>query len=247
VSLCSNKRDDGRRIDNGQSTIDNRAMNTGPVVVLDYDAGNLRSVARALTHVGAEPVVSADPDDISRAGALVLPGVGAAADTMFKLAERKLIEPVREYIAQGRPFLGVCMGLHALLDRSDEGGGQECLGVLPGEAKLFESGPGMKVPHMGWNTVEWLRPHPVTEGIDSGSYFYFVHSYYPTTREPALALGQTEYGVTFPSVLARGYVVATQFHPEKSGKDGLRLYRNFVDWARTGVPEPELVPAGSAG
>ena len=215
--------------------------NTGPVVVIDYDAGNLRSVARALQHVGADPVVSADPDDILSAGALVLPGVGAAADTMYKLTERNLVEPVREYIAQGRPFLGVCMGLHALLDRSDEGGGQECLGVLPGEAKLFERQEGMKVPHMGWNTVRWLRAHPVTEGIETESYFYFVHSYHPTTRVPELALGETDYGVTFPSVLASGYVVATQFHPEKSGADGLRLYRNFVDWARSGAPEPDVL------
>ncbi len=221
-------------------------MNTGPVVVLDYDAGNLRSVARALTHVGAEPMVSADPADIMKAGAVVLPGVGAAADTMYKLAERNLIEPVREYIAQGRPFLGVCMGLHALLEHSDEGGGQDCLGVLPGEAKLFEGGPGMKVPHMGWNTVDWVRPHPVTEGIPSGSFFYFVHSYYPTTQDASLGLGETEYGVRFPSVLARGYVVATQFHAEKSGKDGLRLYRNFVDWARSGVAEPVLEPVSQA-
>ena len=191
--------------------------NSGPVVVIDYDAGNLRSVARALAHVGAEPVVSADPDDILGAGAVVLPGVGAAADTMYKLSERNLVDPVREYI------------------------GQECLGVLPGEAKLFERRDGMKVPHMGWNTVRWLRPHPVTEGIDTESYFYFVHSYHPTTRVPELALGETEYGVAFPSVLASGYVVATQFHPEKSGADGLRLYRNFVDWARSGEPEPELL------
>lgn len=218
-------------------------MTTGPVVVVDYDAGNLRSVARALAHVGADPVVSADPDDILTAGAVVLPGVGAAADTMFKLADRNLIEPIHEYIAAGRPFLGVCMGLHALLRRSEEGGGQDCLGVLDGDARLFPGGPGLKVPHMGWNTVEWLREHPFTEGVPSGSYFYFVHSYYPQSEEPGLALGETEYGVRFPSVLASGYVVATQFHPEKSGRDGLRLYRNFVDWARTGEPVP--VPAAT--
>ena len=217
-------------------------MNTGPVVVVDYDAGNLRSVARALTHVGADPVVSADPDDILNAGAVVLPGVGAAADTMFKLGERRLVEPIKEYLAANRPFLGVCMGLHALLLRSEEGGGQDCLGVLDGDARLFPAGAGLKVPHMGWNTVEWLREHPITEGVPNGSYFYFVHSYYPHSDAPGLALGETEYGVVFPSVLASGYVVATQFHPEKSGRDGLRVYRNFVDWARSG----ESVPLPSA-
>jgi glutamine amidotransferase len=220
-------------------------VNHGAVVVIDYDAGNLRSVARALAHVGADPVVSADPDDILKAGALVLPGVGAAADTMFKLAERRLIEPVTQYIAEGRPFLGVCMGLQALLRRSEEGD-TTCLGILPGEVRLFPREPGLKVPHMGWNTVEWVREHPVTKGIPSGSFFYFVHSYYPSTEEESLVLGETEYGVRFPSVMARGYVVATQCHPEKSGLDGLRLYRNFVDWARDGEPVPEPQTAASA-
>lgn len=219
-------------------------MNSGPVVVIDYDAGNLRSVARALEHVGAEPMVTADPGDIERAGAIVLPGVGAAADTMFKLRERKLVEPLLEYIAADRPFLGVCMGMQALLERSEEGD-TECLGVLHGEVRRFLPGTGLKVPHMGWNTVEWVRPHPVTEGVPGGSYFYFVHSYHPTTPEADLVLGETEYGVTFPSVLARGYLVATQFHPEKSGERGLLIYKNFVDWARTGNPEPALAPATS--
>jgi glutamine amidotransferase len=212
-------------------------VNTGRVVVVDYDAGNLRSVARALAHVGADPIVSADPDDILNAGAVVLPGVGAAADTMFKLQERNLVDPLLEYIAADRPFLGVCMGLQALLRHSEEND-TSCLGALPGEVKRFPAGQGLKVPHMGWNTVDWLRPHPVTEGIESGSYFYFVHSYYPTCDEPALALGETEYGVRFQSVFASGYLVATQCHPEKSGTDGLRLYRNFVDWARDGEPVP---------
>lgn len=217
-------------------------MNNGPVIVVDYDAGNLRSVARALEHVGAQPLVSADSADIARAGAVVLPGVGAAADTMFKLRDRGLVEPIREYIAEGRPFLGVCMGLQALLERSEEGD-TECLGVLPGEVRQFIAAEGRKVPHMGWNTVEWLRPHPFTEDVPSGSYFYFVHSYHPATDARELVLGETEYGVRFPSVLASGYLVATQFHPEKSGERGLRLYRNFVDWARSGVPEPSLAPA----
>ena len=217
-------------------------MTHGPVVVIDYDAGNLRSVSRALGHVGAEPVVSADPADIDRAGALVLPGVGAAADTMAKLSERGLVEPILEYIAADRPFLGVCMGMQALLLRSEEGD-TPCLGVLPGEVRRFEPSPDRKVPHMGWNTVEWLREHPVVEGVPSGSYFYFVHSYHPTVSDASLALGETEYGVRFPSVLARGHLVATQFHPEKSGELGLRIYRNFVEWARRLSTASSPVPA----
>ncbi len=207
----------------------------GPIVVIDYGAGNLRSVARALAHVDVAPVVSADPDDIERAGGLILPGVGAAADTMRNLNERNLVAPILRYIGQRRPFLGVCMGLQALFESSDEGGGQQCLGVLPGVVRRFPVDRGLKVPHMGWNTVEWVRGHPVTEGIESGSAFYFVHSFYPETPDGGLALGTTEYGVRFPSIVARGNVVATQFHPEKSSDDGLRLYANFVRWARSGA------------
>ncbi|HMO96116.1 MAG TPA: imidazole glycerol phosphate synthase subunit HisH [Tepidiformaceae bacterium] len=201
----------------------------GPVVVIDYDAGNLRSVARALVHVGANPRVSADASDIDRAGALVLPGVGAAADTMKNLRDRNLVEPIREYVAAGRPFLGVCMGLQALLAYSEEGGREECLGIVPGAVRRFPAEAGLKVPHMGWNTVDWLREHPVTAGIPSGSYFYFVHGYYPTVDDMGAALGETEYAVRFPSMIGSGYLVATQFHPEKSGEDGLRLYANFIE------------------
>lgn len=203
-----------------------------PIVVIDYGAGNLRSVARAISHVDAPPVVSADPDDIDRAGGIVLPGVGAAADTMSNLIDRNLVDPLREYIEAGRPFLGVCMGLQALFDRSDEGGGQECLGVLPGVVRQFEPGE-RKVPHMGWNTVDWKREHPVVEAIPGGSYFYFVHSFYPDPSHGETVLGVTEYGLEFASVVARDNVVATQFHPEKSGDTGLRLYANFVRWARS--------------
>jgi glutamine amidotransferase len=203
-----------------------------PIVVVDYGAGNLRSVARALAHVDEAPVVSADPSDIDRAAGVVLPGVGAAADTMDNLRARRLVAPITEYIAAGRPFLGVCMGLQALFDWSEEGDGQDCLGILPGTIRRFPHDSGLKVPHMGWNTVDWVRDHPLVEGIPSGSYFYFVHSFYPETGDPGLALGMTEYGVRFPSVVARDNVVATQFHPEKSGDHGLRLYANFVRWAR---------------
>ena len=218
----------------------------GPIVVIDYGAGNLRSVARALARVDTAPVVSADPSDIDRAGGVVLPGVGAAADTMSNLISRNLVEPLRSYIAAGRPFLGVCMGLQALFDWSEEGGGQDCMGVLPGEIRRFPVGEGRKVPHMGWNTVEWVREHPVVEGIPSGSAFYFVHSFYPALTDESLRLGLTDYGVTFPSVVARSNVVATQFHPEKSSDHGLQLYQNFVRWARAGagVTEATAFPGG---
>jgi glutamine amidotransferase len=199
-------------------------------VIVDYDAGNLRSVARAVEYAGVEPVVSADPAAIDRADALILPGVGAAADTMSNLRSRGLVEPLLEYIRGGRPFLGVCMGLQALFDWSEEGGGQDCLGVIPGSVRRFST-DGRKVPHMGWNTVEWIRDHPITAGIPSGSSFYFVHSFYPTPADESSWLGVTEYGERFPSVVAVGNVVATQFHPEKSSHHGLAFYRNFLAWA----------------
>ncbi len=207
-------------------------MPADPVlVVVDYDAGNLRSVERALAHVGIDATISAYPEDLARASGAILPGVGAASDTMTKLRERGLTEPLHAYIASGRPFLGVCMGLQALLDRSGEGGGQECLGVLAGEVRHFGF-DHLKVPHMGWNQVEWVRDHRIAAGIPSGSYFYFVHSFYPAPADPSLALGETVYGLPFPSVLAQENVVATQFHPEKSGAAGLALYANFVAWVR---------------
>ncbi len=208
-------------------------MEQSPVLIVDYDAGNMRSVERALVHSGAAVTVSADPADVDRAQGLVLPGVGAAADTMAKLRERHLVEPLREYIASGRPFLGVCMGLQALLTRSEEGD-QECMDVVPGVVRHFGHSE-LKVPHMGWNTVTWLRDHRIIEGIPSGSYCYFVHSFYPALDDASLALGETTYGITFPSVIARDNIVLTQFHPEKSGDAGLRLYRNFVQWVSDSV------------
>lgn len=196
------------------------------IVVVDYGAGNLRSVARAVAHVGHEPNVTSDPHDVATADALIVPGVGAAADTMRNLREHKMVEPVREYVASGRPFFGVCMGQQALLSVSEEGGEHECLGIIPGRVKKLPG--GQKVPHMGWNNVRQRTPHPIFEGIPDESYFYFVHSYYPEPANPSVVIGETEYGVTFASVLARDNIVATQFHPEKSGEMGLRMYRNFL-------------------
>jgi glutamine amidotransferase len=201
------------------------------VVILDYGAGNLRSVARAVEHAGFPADVSADPRALEGADAVVMPGVGAAADTMRNLEEHGFVEPLRRYIVDGRPFLGVCMGYQALLDVSEEGGEHACLGIVPGRVRRFDRAAGLKVPHMGWNRVAQVRPHPVFEGIADGSYFYFVHGYYPEPEDASLVIGSTEYGVTFPSVIARNGLLATQFHPEKSGAAGLRLYRNFLTQA----------------
>lgn len=201
------------------------------LVIVDYGAGNLRSVARAVAHAGVEPVVTARPEDVLAAKALILPGVGAAEDTMANLRRGGLIEPLREYIASGRPFLGVCMGQQALFDVSEEDGERDLLGILRGRIIRFPR--GMTVPHMGWNTVEMRVDHPAFEGIPDGSFFYFVHSYHPAPADDADVLGVTDYdGVVFPSVVGRENVIATQFHPEKSGAAGLRLYANFLRLAR---------------
>jgi glutamine amidotransferase len=204
------------------------------VIIVDYGAGNLRSVARAVAHQGYEPIVTCHAQTISDAPALIVPGVGAAADTMRNLEQGGLVEPIREYIESGRPFLGVCMGQQALLSASEEGGEHKCLDVIHGRVKRLPD--GLKVPHMGWNRVRQVVAHPVFEGIDDGAYFYFVHSYYPSPDDRACVIGETEYGVRFASVLARDNLVATQFHPEKSGETGLRFYGNFL---RLALGEPD--------
>jgi len=207
------------------------------LVVVDYESGNLRSVSRALESCGVTPLVSGDPGELDNADAVVLPGVGSGPAAMTALRQRGLVEPLREYADSGRPFLGICLGLQLLLDWTDEEGGAPCLGIVPGKVKrLPESsgGPGLKIPHMGWNSVAISDSHPSLCGIDSGSYFYFVHSFYAEPSEQAGVAGMTEYGLPFCSVYARGNVVATQFHPEKSGPVGLRIYRNFVAMAAEG-------------
>ena len=203
------------------------------IVIIDYGAGNLRSVARAVAHEGHEPLVTQDPHDVATADALIVPGVGAAADTMRNLREHGMVEPVCEYIASGRPFFGVCMGQQALLTLSEEGGEHPCLDIIQG--RVTKLPPGLKVPHMGWNTVRQRSPHPIFEGIPDDSYFYFLHSYYPKPDDDVVVIGETEYGVTFASVLARDNVVATQFHPEKSGEMGLRMYGNFLAQVVAGI------------
>ena len=198
------------------------------LVVIDYQSGNLRSVSKALESVGVAPLVTSDPAALSKADALVLPGVGSGPAAMDALGERGLVGPIRDYLASGRPFLGVCLGLQLLLDYTEEGDA-ECIGAVPGSVKRLPTGP--KVPHMGWNSVHLKRKHPVFDGIPDGSHFYFVHSYYASPDDDESVAGVTEYGVPFCSIYANENVVATQFHPEKSGRVGLRVYENFVNFA----------------
>jgi glutamine amidotransferase len=196
------------------------------LVVVDYGAGNLRSVAIALARLGFDPLVTSEPRAVRTADALILPGVGAAADTMSNLAQRQLVEPIREYIASGRPFLGICMGLQVLFSLSEEGGEHPCLDILPG--RVCRLPDGLKVPHMGWNRVRQRGSHPIFDGIPDDALFYFVHSYYAQPADPSVVIGETDYGVTFPAVVAKDNIIATQFHPEKSAESGIRLYENFL-------------------
>ena len=205
-------------------------------VIVDYGAGNLRSVARAVARAGYEPLITSEPSAVEQAEVVILPGVGAAADTMANLTRCGLVEPIRQYIASGRLFLGVCMGLQALFTVSEEGGEHRCLDILPG--RVLRLPAGLKVPHMGWNSVHQRQAHPIFKGIADGAFFYFVHSYYPEPQDPSIVVGETDYGLTFAAVVAKANIVATQFHPEKSGEAGLRLYENFLRLARDGGPSP---------
>ncbi|MBI4286620.1 MAG: imidazole glycerol phosphate synthase subunit HisH [Chloroflexi bacterium] len=196
------------------------------VVIVDYGAGNLRSVVNAIARLGYPVTVSSQPDAVLGAKAVVLPGVGAAGDTMASLAALGLIGPIRQVIAAGKPFLGVCIGLQVLFAGTEEGGWRECLGIVGGRVRRLPN--GQKVPHMGWNQVKQKVKHPVFEGIPDEANFYFVHSYYAEPEDRSLVIGETDYGLPFCSVLARNNLVATQFHPEKSGEHGLRFYDNFL-------------------
>lgn len=206
-------------------------MSRLPVVVVDYGAGNLRSVAKALEVAGGAPIVTSDPATVAKARALVLPGVGAGNAAMRALERLGLVDPLVQYANSGRPLFGVCLGMQLLMESSEEGE-SPCLGLVRGTVKRLP--PGVKIPHMGWNQVELLGEHPVFSGIPSGADFYFVHSYYADPEERLLALGTTEYGISFCSVIARGNLIATQFHPEKSGSVGLRIYENFLRFAEKG-------------
>jgi glutamine amidotransferase len=201
------------------------------VAIIDYGAGNLRSVVNALTKLGYEPRITSSANEVLKARAVILPGVGAAADTMENLKALELIGPIRQLITEDRPFFGVCIGLQVLFTATEEGGGHECLAVIPGEVKKLP--PGLKIPQMGWNQVKQKGAHPVFDGIPDGANFYFVHSYYVDPDDKSIVAGETEYGINFCSAIARGNLIATQFHPEKSGEFGLKIYDNFIKFSQT--------------
>jgi len=208
------------------------------VAVIDYGMGNLHSVAKALEHVSPETEVwvANDPAKVAAADRVLLPGVGAIRDCMAEIINQGVDKEVRDAIASGKPFLGICVGMQALMDSSEENGGVDCLGHFGGEVKFFgddlrdEQDERLKVPHMGWNQVEQSIDHPLWKDIDNGARFYFVHSYYVQAKERGQVAGTCEYGVPFDVALYRDNVFLTQFHPEKSHTAGLQLLKNFLSW-----------------
>jgi glutamine amidotransferase len=204
------------------------------IAIVDYGMGNLRSVHKAAERVGMEARVISEPEGIRDAAKIILPGVGAFRDCMHNLGELRLLEPIIRSIESGKPFLGICLGLQLLFEKSDEFGPHKGMGVLTGEVTRFpdtildpEAGERLPIPHMGWNTVEIKKETPLFAGIESGSYFYFVHSYYAIPQDPDDIAAVTPYGVEFACAVQRGNIYAVQFHPEKSQANGLRLLMNF--------------------
>lgn len=205
-------------------------MGTQETLIVDYDAGNLHSVQRACREVGLQAEICADPDRLRLADRVVFPGVGAAGSAMRSMNERGMGEAVREVIDAGRPVLGICLGLQISLEHSEEND-TKTLGLIPGEVTRFKfDNPALKVPHMGWNEVKVVKPHPVLAGIEAGDEFYFVHGYYPNPTNAQHVIAQTDYEQVFASALGLENYIATQFHPEKSGRVGLRLIANFAEW-----------------
>jgi imidazole glycerol-phosphate synthase subunit HisH len=199
------------------------------IAIIDYGMGNLRSVQKGFEKVGHHAVVTSDPSVVASAPKVVLPGVGAFEDAIAELRNRGLVDPVLSAIESGKPFLGICLGLQLLFDVSYENGRHEGLGVLPGEVVRFELPDEYAVPHMGWNQLAVRHRPPILDGLAEGTFVYFVHSYYVAPREPGVIATETDYGGPFCSMIWRDNVFATQFHPEKSQADGLRILKNFAE------------------
>ena len=205
------------------------------IAIIDYKAGNLTSVQRALESLGRNSVITRDPEEVAKAERVIFPGVGAAGNAMADLRAMGLDRAITDAFEKGKPVLGICLGTQIILEWSDENS-TRCLGLIRGKVRRFpdnlSDGAGviLKVPHMGWNQVEFKRPHPLFQGVEPGSEFYFVHAYYPVPDDADQILGETVHGIRFASVLQSRNLVAVQFHPEKSGRAGLKILSNFCNW-----------------
>ncbi len=198
------------------------------IAIIDYGAGNLRSVQKALAHVGGEAIITDNPQKILRANQVILPGVGSFGDCMKQLHNKNLVTTVHEVVNNGTPFLGICLGLQLLFESSEESPGVAGLGVLPGKIKKIPSYKDLKIPHIGWNSLDFTKPSPLFSSLEQGAFVYFIHSYYMQPTNPDIVIASTNYGATLPIALQRDNVFATQFHPEKSGDVGLTILENFT-------------------
>ena len=199
------------------------------IAIIDYDAGNIRSVEKALLALGQNVIVTADRDEILHADKVILPGVGAFGDAMEKLKQYNLEEVIHEVVEKGTPFLGICLGLQLLFERSDETPGVEGLGILKGEILRIPDQPGLKIPHMGWNSLKYPNEGRLFRGIPEDSYVYFVHSYYLKAEEEQIVKASTEYTTHIHASVEKDNIFACQFHPEKSSDVGLKILKNFVE------------------
>ncbi|KQC10302.1 MAG: imidazole glycerol phosphate synthase subunit HisH [Smithella sp. SDB] len=204
------------------------------IAIINYNAGNITSVARALQNIGKKYIITDDTKKLDDASRIIFPGVGAAGEAMAYLRQKNLDTWLKTYIKTGKPLLGICLGTQIILDYSEENK-TECIGLVAGSTKRFpekliSEGQALKIPHMGWNSVKLYRSHPVFNNVSPDAEFYFVHSYHPAPSDDAVVLGTTDYGMTFCSVLAKDNLVAMQFHPEKSGRPGLQILKNFCAW-----------------
>jgi imidazole glycerol-phosphate synthase subunit HisH len=200
------------------------------IAIIDYNAGNLTSVQRAMDYLGKDSVITDDYLKIDSAERIIFPGVGAAGRAMADLRKRRLDRAIVEAFKANKPILGICLGTQIIMETSEEND-TRCLGIISGRVSRFAAeSSALKVPHMGWNNVILKRRHPLFEGVEKGSEFYFVHSYYPVPSDPEMARGETDYINRFASFIASGNLAATQFHPEKSGEPGLRILANFSKW-----------------
>ena len=205
------------------------------IAIIDYDAGNLRSVEKALEALGQQVIVTKDAETIRQAEKVILPGVGAFGDAMANLQRLGLVEVIRETAASGKPFLGICLGLQLLFEDSDETPGVLGLGILRGHIKRIPEQPGLKVPHMGWNNLELHHDGALFRGLPEHPYVYFVHSYYLEAEDPDIVTATAEYGVTIHASVQRGNLFACQFHPEKSSQIGLAILKNFAELPEKGA------------